>query len=288
MAVELQGRAPAKVNLTLEVLGRREDGYHELRSVLQTLALSDSVVLRLGSAAAGVHVTGPFAAGTPADETNLAWRAATLLLPGDELARLELRLEKQIPPAGGLGGGASDAATVLRLLGLYRGIDDGALLEAANRLGSDEAALILGGTVLLSGRGDVVRPLPPLPAHDVVLFVPAATVAAKTATMFAALGRQPFDDGSVTRAFAVGRAGVVHSQDVYNAFERVAFDVFPGLAALWAELEERVGAAVRLAGAGPTLFWIGSPGRGAGIAEAARGAACTIITTCTEGSLWRR
>lgn len=283
-----RGLAPAKINLVLEVTGRRPDGYHEIDTILQTLALADQVTLQRGDVP--VVVTGPFAEGTPGDRTNLAWRAAAALgdRAGCDIAGLQIALDKRIPAAGGLGGGASDAATVLRLLQLeWPGVTDAQLLDAAAAVGSDEPFFVHGGTARATGRGELVTPLAPLTEHGVVLFIPPETIERKTARMFAALDELPFDDGAVSGAFARRAAGPFTSADVFNTFERVAFDLFPQLAALWEQLEERIGEAVRLAGAGPTLFWIGPLGRATAVARSAAGLACTVVETRTMGSLWR-
>lgn len=284
----LIGAAPAKINLSLEVLARRDDGYHEIDTILQTLVLGDRVVVVVDGNHEGVVVTGTYQDSTPANRANLAFRAAELLARrvGRTNDRLLVRLDKLIPPAGGLGGGASDAATVLRLLGKHWEAPESLLLQVANEVGSDEAALVLGGTVRARGRGDRVEPIPSLPAHDVVLFIPPDTIEQKTPRMFAALAGLPFDTGKVTELAALRQR--VDSVDIYNTFERVAFDLFPGLAEQWEWLERATGAAIRLAGAGPTLFWIGSPGEGEEIARRASGSACTIIPTRTADSLWRR
>lgn len=286
----LTALAPAKVNLVLEVTAKRPDGYHEIDTVLQTLALADEVSLSRGDGPR-VAVAGPYADGTPTDESNLAWQAAAAL--ADRVRRdtegLSIALEKRIPAAGGLGGGASDAATTLRLLQRWwpEATEDD-LLAAASTVGSDEPFFLAGGTARARGRGERVSALPPLDEHGVMLFIAPETLERKTARMFAALGELPFDDGSVSAAFAARRAGPLNSADIYNAFERVAFDLFPGLAALWEELEERVGAPVRLSGAGPTLFWIGPAGEAASVAARAAGAPCQVIETRTAGSQWQR
>jgi 4-diphosphocytidyl-2-C-methyl-D-erythritol kinase len=285
----LRALAPAKVNLVLEVLGRRPDGYHEIDTVLQTLALADDVTLTFGEGD-GIAVSGPFADGTPADERNLAWRAAA------ELARrlgrkesLSIALEKRIPPAGGLGGGASDAATVLRLLQRrWPEANDATLFDVANTIGSDEAFFLLGGTVRARGRGEQVERLAALPRRGVVLFVPGTSIELKTARMFAAIGQSPFDDGHVSAAFARETPAQFGAEDVYNAFERVAYNVFPGLAHLSEDLESRTGRPVRLAGAGPTLYWIGAMTEAGAVAASAAGAACRIISTETIDSVWQK
>jgi 4-diphosphocytidyl-2-C-methyl-D-erythritol kinase len=284
----LTALAPAKINLVLEVTGRRSDGYHEIDTVLQTLALADSVTLREGD---GLRVAGPYAGDLPsAEDANLVRRAET------ELRRHAIgegafgwSIDKRVPAAGGLGGGSSDAATALRLLQKrWPGATDAALFEAAAATGSDVPFFLVGGTARAQGRGEQVTPLPALPAHGVVLFVSPAGIERKTARMFEALGGTEFDDGRVAANFASAPPGRFTGADVFNSFERVAFDVFPRLGKLWEAIERRTGEPARLAGAGPTLFWIGPPERAAGVAARAQGLACTVIQTATAGSLWRR
>lgn len=301
----LTAPAPAKINLVLEVLGKRADGYHDIATVLQTLELADTVTLTFGGEP-GVTVTGAYAHGTPADESNLAWRAAVELASrsGHSVEELHITLNKQIPAAGGLGGGASDAATVLRLLsgggsssfplleyGSWasgRPATDKKLVAAASAVGSDVAFFLVGGTAVATGRGELVEALTDLAQHGVVLFVTPDSLERKTARLFAALDAVSFNDGSVTRAFVATHPGELRGADIYNAFERVAFDVFPGLAGLWEDLEERIGEPIRLAGAGPTLFWIGPLEEAGVVAAKAAGLPCTVIPTRTSRSLWRQ
>ena len=290
MPDELTALAPAKINLTLEVGGARPDGYHELASILQTLALADEVALQ-PSSTPSIEVTGPFAEGAPADFGNLAWRAVDALAGalGREPGPFHISIMKRIPAAGGLGGGASDAATVLRLLAArWPDVGEEALATAAAAVGSDEPFFLAGGTALVEGRGERVTPLPDLPEHGVVLFIPPDTLPNKTATLFAALDRDGrVDESTVSVALARRLPAQISGVDLYNSFERVAFDCFPGLARLWEQLEVRTGEAIRLAGAGPTLFWIGPPGETDRVHEAAHGLDCTVIATTTAGSLWR-
>ncbi|MEP7216028.1 MAG: 4-(cytidine 5'-diphospho)-2-C-methyl-D-erythritol kinase [Anaerolineaceae bacterium] len=278
----LAGRAPAKTNLVLEVVAKREDGYHEVDTVLQELELADEVRLTLGGGS-GVSVEGAFAAGVPLDGTNLALKAATILAErrGRSVVNVAIHLVKRIPTAGGLGGGASDAVAVLKLLQGPWGASDADLLTVANTIGSDEAFFLHGGTARARGRGERVQKLPGLGTYGVVLFVPPTTIERKTARMFAALDLQPLDPGGVAEAFARRDRVPFTSSDVHNAFERVAFEVFDGLQGLWVDLETRIGDAVRLCGAGPTLFWIGARGEAARVAEEASGATCTVIATAT-------
>lgn len=286
MPETLRGRSPAKVNLVLEVLGKRADGFHEIDTVLQELELAGEVAVTLGGPD-GITVGGPFAAGVPVDPSNLAWRAFELLreATGRRDATAAIHLDKRVPAAGGLGGGASDAATVIRLLAsAWPEVTATVAMSAARAVGSDEPFFLSGGTARAQGRGEVVTPLPPLAPHDVVLFVPPVTMESKTRRLFAALDALPFDAGGRTsRAVAALTAGEGVGF-VHNAFERVAYDVFEGLAHLGAGLEQRTGQQVHLAGAGPTLFWIGPPGEGSRIAAAADGSACTVIPTATASA----
>jgi 4-diphosphocytidyl-2-C-methyl-D-erythritol kinase len=287
----LSGPAPAKINLSLDILGPREDGYHELATVLQTLALAGEV--RAGPAP-GAHDTiaasGPFAEGTPLDDTNFALAALTALRAlGVAVPPLAVHLVKRVPAAGGLGGGASDAATVLRLVQRALDLPDAIVARAAEQVGSDEPALLLGGTVLAEGRGERVTPLPGLPVHGVVLFLPGVQVERKTGRMFAARARiGAWDDGSATRRLTGLFATAPHLTPgmLSNGFEPVIDALVPGLGALRHAIEQRIGEPVRLAGAGPALFWIGEPERAAAVAEAARGLDCAVVPTETAPSPW--
>lgn len=155
----LKLRAYAKVNLGLEVLGLRDDGYHELRTLFQTIDLHDDVVLRPRPRGVSVRCDHPL---VPQDATNLAARAAEALRAyGRVSAGVEIEIRKRIPVGGGLGGGSSDAAAVL--LGLDRlwklGLGPGGLHRLARRLGADVPFFLLGGTALGLSRGDEVYPL---------------------------------------------------------------------------------------------------------------------------------
>jgi len=189
-------RAHAKLNLGLKIIGRRTDGYHELRTVFQTITLADRVEVdiaprrRAMTDGITLETTGLAA---PAGADNLAYRAAAV---GAEAfgvrGGIHIRVHKRIPLGAGLGGGSADAAAVLRALAAYAG--DAAprplawrnRLDAAAQLGSDVPALMLGGTVLGLGRGEEVYPLPDIGPWPGVVVLPAAGVSAiSTAEAFA-------------------------------------------------------------------------------------------------------
>src|SRR3954454_2077628 len=168
-------QASAKINLDLRIVGGRPDGFHELRTVFQTLALADVLTIR--------RTRGPFrlvgsAPGIPLDRRNLVWRAAAAAwrAAGERgpIRGVSIALEKRIPAAAGLGGGSSDAAATLlgvnRVLGL--GLGPVELHRAALSLGSDVPFFMMGGTALGLGRGDDLFPLPDVPPLHVVLVRP--------------------------------------------------------------------------------------------------------------------
>ena len=175
----------AKVNLGLEVLGTREDGYHELRTLFQTIDLHDDVVLKPRPRGVTVRCDHPL---VPNDATNLAARAAEALRAWGRVAGgVEIVIRKRIPVGGGLGGGSSNAAAVL--LGLDRlwrlGLGPDGLHPLARRLGADVPYFLLGGTALGLSRGDEVYPLRRQLRAHVVLVDPAVHVS--TARVFARL-----------------------------------------------------------------------------------------------------
>ena len=250
--------APAKVNLTLEVLGRREDGYHEVASVMQAVDLADQVRLTPASNVE-VVVTGPEASGVPADTTlNLAFRAARMLQEQmGSSAGVRIELEKHIPAGAGLGGGSSDAAAVLRGLNqLWASrFDQAALTTLAACLGSDVAFFLSGGTAQATGRGEVVEAVPDLPATDLTLFLLNAGVPDKTRRMYGSLTSQDFTDGSHTKALvdALPRDPGLEPECLYNAFDRHVATVSPEAAEAMQHCRD-AGLPVTLCGAGPSFF----------------------------------
>ncbi len=155
--------AYAKLNVFLRVLGRRDDGYHDIESLIVPISLADHVTVELAD---DVTLTfgGPAAAGFPADETNLAVRAARALAAqvGEESRRgARITIEKRIPVAAGLGGGSADAAATLLLLDVLWGTGVGrdGLMQLAAEVGSDVPAMLLGEPAYVRGRGEVVEPV---------------------------------------------------------------------------------------------------------------------------------
>ena len=283
---QLSLRAFAKVNLTLEVIGKREDGYHNVNTVLQTVDLADTVVI---SAADELVVDCDQA--DLSGESNLAWQAATALAARAGISPgAHIRIEKRIPVAAGLGGGSADAAATL--VGLNRwwrlGLSGDELAQVAAGLGSDVPFLLTGGTALGSGRGDDITPLPPLPATEALLVAPAASIEAKTPAMYRALRPDDFSDGSRTRAILDDAAsGRLTSAGCCNAFERAAREIFPGLEDVWDRVAKVTQHPPMLSGAGPAFFCMpSSESERIRVAESLQGtgAAAYLVRTISPGS----
>ena len=169
--------APAKVNLHLHVLGRRQDGYHLLDSLVVFAGVGD----RLGVSAAerlSLSATGPFAAELAGEDDNLVLRAARRLAERAEVrAAASLVLEKNLPVASGIGGGSADAAAALRLLCRFWGVDRGLADRVALSLGADVPACLAGTPAVMSGIGEGLAAVPMLPDVGIVLVNPGVAVA---------------------------------------------------------------------------------------------------------------
>jgi 4-diphosphocytidyl-2-C-methyl-D-erythritol kinase len=254
VSTQLLYRCFAKVNLTLEVLGRRDDGYHDIASLAHTIGLADELRLQ----PAQQLLTTVEGLDLPAQD-NLVVRAAHLLAAETGFvsgARIELR--KRIPAAAGLGGGSSDAAATLRGLNRLWGTRAAPALLAhlAAQLGSDVPYFLRGGATVMRGRGESLELLPPSPPTWLVIVAPSYHVFRKTATLYRALRQSDFSDGQATHQAAARLRGGqrLRDGDLVNAFERAARDTFPGLETLWRAAQEATGCSFHLSGAGPALF----------------------------------
>ncbi len=256
--------APAKINLTLDVGLRRADSYHDIRSVMQTIALHDTLDAALTPARPGVflEVTGEEAGGVPADAANLVHKAAVRLqkiaaargqTPGNK-SGLHLRLHKRIPSQAGLGGGSSDAAAALLAVSVLLGLalSHTRLCEIGAALGADVPFFLTGGTALAEGLGEKITPLPPLtPDWPLIVVKPDAGVS--TAAAYAAL-----DAASDRQRGAATERWLEENQSLHNDFEAVVFPAYPGVAAAYALLSQTAEGAESfkplLCGSGSALF----------------------------------
>ncbi|HEY8767389.1 MAG TPA: 4-(cytidine 5'-diphospho)-2-C-methyl-D-erythritol kinase [Dehalococcoidia bacterium] len=254
--------APGKINWTLEVLGRRRDDYHEVRSIMQTIELHDELTFEPADSLS-LEVSGPHKPTDDDDDDDLVLQAARLRRERDrDSSGVQIRLDKRLPVAAGLGGGSSDAAATLRVLNeMWQArLGQHGLTRLAGGLGSDVAFFLQGGTALAGGRGEVIRALPDAPPAWLVLLVPGLSVTEKTRRLYEALTPADFTDGSRTKALAdhISVGGCVEDAHLYNAFDRVAYEVFEGLTVFRDWLLEAGAPSVHVCGAGPSLFALAS------------------------------
>ena len=247
-------RAYAKINLTLEVLGRRDDGYHDIASILQTVSLHDTLTFEEAD-----DITLDSDRRELVTPHNLVLRAANLLRDTAGVSRgTEISLSKKIPIAAGLGGGSSDAAATLlalnRLWGLELTRKD--LLPLAARIGSDVPFFLYGGTGRVFGRGDRVQPLPPTDLEWAVVLTPRIDVPQKTAIMFSKIGPMSYTNGGLTRKLAarLSSKGDTPPQFLFNAFDDVAKETLPDLSTYWETFHALGAREIHLCGAGPSLY----------------------------------
>jgi 4-diphosphocytidyl-2-C-methyl-D-erythritol kinase len=253
MMIKLQ--AFAKINLTLEVLAKRPDGYHEVASVLQTISLADTLTFEPNERL-DFHCDVP----TLQSPDNLVLKAAKLLQETCGCKKgAVINLTKRIPIAAGLGSGTTDAAATLvglnRLWELHLSLER--LVGLASKLGSDVTFFLFGCTALAKGRGEEITPLPPPSEFWLVLLKPAIEpVPGKTAQLYSRLNPSHYTSGQHTQKLFthLNHRGNVDDSFLFNVFEQVAFDFFPALPDYRSSLLKAGARSVHLAGSGPALF----------------------------------
>lgn len=269
---EICVNAYAKLNLSLDVTGRRADGYHEMVTVMQTVTLCDRVTLvRTGDGLISASSNLRF---IPTDGRNLAVRAAQRYLEaaGETGQGLSIRLEKAIPVGAGMGGGSSDAAAVLRGLNVLFGgrLDEHTLWELAASVGSDVAFCLRGGTVLGRGRGELLEPLPPMPDCYLVLCKPGFSIS--TPELFRKLDAAPLrrhpDTAGLLRALERGDLRELCHR-LYNVFEDVDDRRMRPVGEIKSRLLDHGALGALMTGTGSAVFGIFEE---KGAAEAARAA----------------
>lgn len=214
--------AYAKVNLTLDVLGKREDGYHDLQSVMQTISLRDDIEIDIGTGKPWKIVCDK--EGVPTDERNLAWKAAKVYCQAmnKDPGGLEIRITKRIPSQAGLGGGSADAAAVLRALNEHYGnpLSVMALAELGSQVGSDVPFCVVGGTAMVEGRGERLRMLPAMP--DCVFVVCKPDFSISTPELFKKIDEKTIakrpDNRAMESAILAGDLGRV-AENFCNVFD---------------------------------------------------------------------
>ena len=251
----LYEKAPAKINLTLDVLHKRPDGFHEVEMIMTTVDLADRVWLRPSNDGhINIKVSERF---VPNDRKNLAYQAADLLKRKYGVREgVEIMLDKKIPVAAGLAGGSSDAAATLRGLNrlwkLQLSVDE--LAEIGSKIGSDVSFCVHGGTALAKGRGEKIQHLPAPPNCWVILAKPSISVS--TADIYRNL-----DINSIEHPDTAGMLEALHSGDydkmcatLGNVLEPVTMKIHPQVVVLKEKMEQFGADAVLMSGSGPTVF----------------------------------
>lgn len=253
METSITFRTPAKINLFLQVTGRRADGYHSLVTVMCPISLYDTLHLAFGGARLRVHCDH---SGVPDDEDNLVFKAVRLFCERAGVRTgLQVHIEKKIPVAGGLGGGSSDAGAVLGRLNRFFGRPLSAvqLVEAAAQVGADVPFFISPRPVVATGIGDQLRPFDGLEPYPVVLLKPPISVS--TAEIFRNFNlRLTFcRKKDMKFRFEIQKTAAA---DFCNDLESVAIPRYPEIGAAKRALAAHGARGVLMSGSGPTVFGI--------------------------------
>lgn len=251
-------KALGKINLGLDVLGRRENGYHDVRMVMQTLYLYDTVTL-MKEEHAGIEIESNLYF-LPKDENNIAWRAAKLLMDEFHIeGGLRIILDKHIPVAAGMAGGSSNAAAVLYGMNqMYElGLTRQELMERGLTLGADVPYCIMRGTVLAEGIGEVLSPLPPMPKCQIMIAKPPISVSTKA--VYKALDSKKIEAHPDIDEIIDG----LGKQDLHqiaesmgNVLEEVTIEMYPEIAQIKKCMLEHGALGAMMSGSGPTVFGI--------------------------------
>lgn len=257
--ITLQEQAYAKLNLTLDILGKRPDGYHELESVMQQITLCDEVEIDLETGEDWkLECDWPE---IPTDSENLAWKAVGVFYKtlGKDPGGVTIRIAKRIPVQAGLGGGSADAAAVLRALNRHEG-EPYSLWELAQlgaKVGSDVPFCVMGGTAMVKGRGEQVNPLTPMPQCFYCIAKPDFSVS--TPALFAEFDRQ----GSDWRPDTPGMLKALEEQDllrtagsVRNAMEPLVARSHPEITVIRSIMEDCGALGTAMTGSGSAIFGV--------------------------------
>ncbi|HEY9581852.1 MAG TPA: 4-(cytidine 5'-diphospho)-2-C-methyl-D-erythritol kinase [Savagea sp.] len=253
----LYEKAPAKINLTLDVLGKREDGYHEVDMVMTTIDLADRLTFeQLDEDTIQIQTYDRF---IPNDQRNLAYQAAQLLKETYEIKQgVRITIQKKIPVAAGLAGGSTDAAAALRglnrLWNLHLTLDE--LAQYGAKIGSDVPFCVYGGTARATGRGEQIEHIAAMPHSWVVLVKPAISVS--TASIYSKvdstiLGRNATQQ--MVDALTEGQYNKI-CRTMHNALESITMHQYPEVARLKEKMQKIGADAVLMSGSGPTVFAI--------------------------------
>ena len=265
-------KAYAKLNLTLDVLSLRDDGFHDLRMVMQSVSLCDSVSVRI-SEGEGVSVVSNVRH-IPNDDRNIAIKAANAFSKacGKSFGKIDIAIEKRIPSSAGMAGGSADGAAVLRLLSGLTGenLSDLELCEIGLTVGSDIPFCLMGGTYLAEGRGEILTPITPL--CDTIFVIGKPKRGMSTKAVFTELDSHVIekhpDTAGMISAIEFGDVGKV-SKLVYNVFEPVVSQEVSEIGDIKTVMSESGALCAAMTGSGSAVFGIFDDGRKANMAAAA-------------------
>ncbi len=249
----------AKVNLTLDVLGKREDGYHDIKSVMQAISIRDDIEIDIGTGRPWtLRCTQE---DIPCDSRNLAWKAAEIYCNAlnKDPDGIEIRITKRIPSQAGLGGGSADAAAVLRALNRHYGepLSILALAELGAQVGSDVPFCVLCGTAMVEGRGERLRKLPDMPECFFVVCKP--DFSCSTGKLYGKLDASPIhkhpDHQAMESALLAGDLGKV-AENIYNVFDPVVTQEHLELNYIKSIMSSYGAVAYQMTGSGSAVFCI--------------------------------
>lgn len=286
--MKASANAPAKINLYLDVMQKRPDSFHDIKSIMHTVQLSDIVTVETKNGG-GIRL---FCSNSelPTDSRNLAFRAAEMFFEKAGIdGACEIHIEKNIPVAGGLAGGSTDAAAVLKLLNALckEPLDQSALLRLGAEIGSDVPFCISGGCALCTGRGEIMTPLPVLPETLCVIANAGESVSTPEAykMLDRLYGEHLSDDlGDIDAAVAAVERGDMGSlyKSAFNIFENNVLAVCPKAHRIRDEFSECGAALSMMSGSGSTVFALfesEDAARRAVQAARAGGAFCVLTVT---------
>ena len=242
--------ANAKINLYLDITGRRADGYHLLETVMQSVDLCDIVTVSLAKSEISAFCTNP---DIPQNEQNICHKAAKLFFERTESARgAEIHIDKRIPDGAGLGGGSADAAAVLFALNTLSGLPlrDYELSELAAKVGADVPFCLVGGTSVCKGIGDAAQPTEPPEKRFFLIVKP--NFRCPTAEAYAKYDSSPVSPKNALKAFC--NAGSRYHEELYNIFEQIYRD--ERISALKSKLSETGAIGSSLTGSGSAVFGV--------------------------------
>ena len=254
----LELKALGKINLGLDVLGRRENGYHDVRMVMQTVYLYDRIIMKK-SKTPGIRIETNLYY-LPVNENNLAYQAAQMLMDEFHIEEgVSIQLDKHIPVAAGMAGGSSNAAAVL--FGMNRmfslGLSQKELMERGVKLGADVPYCIMRGTVLAEGIGEILTPLSPMPKCYVLIAKPAISVSTKM--VYEKLDSHEIEDHPDIDGILAGlKAGDLKkvAGSMGNVLERVTVDAYPVIDQIKKMMIKEGALNAMMSGSGPTVFGI--------------------------------